>query len=156
MSEALDHQPLTRDPAAGASVYRIYPLASVLLYNGVTLAHFGLGMVGILVGFRTWPMLAWILAVAYLLFALTQIYVVMPLKVCPACAYRRMEGARCVSALNVISARLTAPRDPDRFSQRARGPLCHNNLYMAALVVPLLLMLPVSSPTSPSPCSACF
>src|SRR5664280_679454 len=100
MSEALDHQPLTRDRTAGAPIYKVYPLTSVILYNGVTLAHFGLGMLGILVGFRTWPTLAWILAVAYVLFALTQMYVLMPLKVCPTCAYRRIDGARCISALN--------------------------------------------------------
>jgi hypothetical protein len=142
MSEALDREPPTRDPASGPRVYRIYPLASVLLYNGITLTHFGLGMLGILVGFRTWPTPAWILGVAYVLFALTQMYVLMPLKVCPTCAYCRMDGARCISALNLVSARLAAPRDPDDFPRRAIGVLCHNNLYMAALVLPLFLMLP--------------
>jgi hypothetical protein len=142
MTEIHDSQPIERGRAVSARVYRVYPASSVLLYNGVTLAHFGFGTLGILVGFETWPTLAWILGGAYLLFALGQMYVLMPLKVCPACAYRRMDGARCVSALNLVSARLAAPRDPDRFPERARGVLCHNNLYMAALGVPLLLMLP--------------
>jgi hypothetical protein len=136
------HQPHAQGQAAGAPVFRVYPLSSVLLYNGVTLAHFGLGMAGLVVGYRTWPTVAWILGGAYMLFALTQMYVLMPLKVCPACAYRRMDGARCVSALNLVSARLAAPRDLNRFPERARGVLCHNNLYMAALGLPLLLMLP--------------
>ena len=142
ISEATDHRPPARDQVAGPRVYNVYPLTSVLLYNGVTVVHFGLGALGLLISYRTWPSAAWVLSGAYLLFALTQMYVLMPLKVCPSCAYRRMDGARCVSALNLVSARFSAPRDPDRFSERARGILCHNNLYMAALVLPLLLILP--------------
>jgi hypothetical protein len=142
VTEVHDSQPIDRGQAAGARVYRVYPASSVLLYNGVTVAHFGFGMLGILVGFETWPTLAWILSGAYLLFALGQMYILMPLKVCPACAYRGMDAARCVSALNLVSARVAPRRDPDRFPERARGALCHNNLYMAALGLPLLLMLP--------------
>jgi hypothetical protein len=142
MTEVHDSHAIDRSRAPSARVYRVYPTASVYLYNGVTLAHFGFGMLGILVGFETWPTLAWILGGAYLLFALGQMYILMPLMVCPACVYRGMDGARCVSALNLVSARLAPRRDPDRFPERARGALCHNNLYMAALGLPLLLMLP--------------
>jgi hypothetical protein len=133
---------IDRAGAPSARVYRVFPAASVVLYNGVTLAHFGLGALGLLIGFETWPTLAWILAGAYLVFALGQMYILMPLKVCPTCVYRRMDGARCVSGLNLVSARLAPPRDRDGFPERARGAFCHNNLYMASLIAPLVLIAP--------------
>jgi hypothetical protein len=142
MTDVRDSQAIDVSLPPSARVYRVYPASSVILYNAVTLAHFGLGTLGLILGFATWPTLAWILGGIYLLFALGQMYVLMPLRVCPACAYRSMDGARCISALNLVSARLSAPRDPARFPERARGVLCHNNLYMAALVLPILLMLP--------------
>jgi hypothetical protein len=126
----------------GGRVYRVYPMASVLLYNGATLAHYGLGTAGILLGYAAWPAVSWTVGIVYALFALGQMYVLMPLAVCPNCAYRRMEGSRCIAALNQLSAKMTAARDPQDFPKRAQGILCHNNLYMASLVLPLPLVLP--------------
>ena len=88
------------------SVYRTYPLRDVALYNGVTLLHFGVAAVGLVWAYDRWPLLAWVLAIAYLVIALGQMYVVMPLVVCAACAYTTMPGARCVSGLNLVAARL--------------------------------------------------
>jgi hypothetical protein len=123
-------------------VYTHYPLANIAVYNGVTLAHYGLGAVGLLLGYARWPTLSWTAGMVYLAFALGQMYVLMPLMVCPSCAYRRIEGARCVSAMNLVSPRIAPLADPDGFAQRARGALCHNNLYMASLIAPLVLLLP--------------
>ena len=127
---------------SAAAVYRVYPLSSVVLYNGVTLLHFGLATAGLAVAYSAWPLLGWTLAGVYLAFALGQMYVMMPLVVCPGCAYRAMDGARCVSALNLVSRRLAKARPPDEFGGRAEGVLCHNNLYMAALIAPLAMILP--------------
>jgi hypothetical protein len=123
-------------------VYQRYPAANVAIYNGATLAHYGLGAAGIVVGYDRWPVAGWIAGLAYLLFALGQMYVMMPLVVCPSCTYRRLEGGRCISALNLVSARLAPLADPDRFPLRAKGTLCHNNLYMASLIAPLVLIAP--------------
>ena len=125
-----------------ATVYRVYPWSSVALYNGVTLLHFGLGTAGLIVAYDRWPALALAVGGAYLVFALAQMYVMMPLVVCPSCVYRTMSGARCVAAMNILSARLTATRPLEEFPRRGSGILCHNNLYLGSLIAPLPLMVP--------------
>jgi hypothetical protein len=124
------------------TVYTRYPLRNVAIYNGVTAAHFGLGAAGLIVGYGRWPEAAWAAGLVYLAFALGQMYVLMPLTVCPSCVYRRIDGGRCVSAMNLVSERIAPLADPDDFPLRARGVLCHNNLYMASLIAPLALLLP--------------
>jgi hypothetical protein len=44
--------------------------------------------------------------------------------------------------MNLVSARLRQPAEPDRFPLRAEGALCHNNLYMGSLIAPLVLIAP--------------
>jgi len=124
------------------AVYRVYPWSSVALYNGATLLHFGLGTAGLIVAYDRWPALALALGCAYLAFALVQMYVLMPLVVCPSCAYRTMDGSRCISAMNVLSARIAATRPLDEFPRRASGTFCHNNLYLGSLIAPIPLMVP--------------
>jgi hypothetical protein len=121
-------------------VYRSYPWQDVALYNGVTLLHFGLAAAGLLLTYDRWPVLSWVLAIAYLVVALGQMYVMMPLVVCVACAYAAMPGARCVSGLSLIAARLR-PAPLDEFeARRTRGALSHNKLYMGSLVAPIPLL----------------
>jgi hypothetical protein len=127
---------------SGSGVYTRYPVRSVVLYNGVTLLHFGLAAAGLVVAYWRWPVLGWLLGAVYLVFAVVQMYLVMPIVVCPRCAYRTMSDALCVSGLNVLSARFKRPLTQEEFGRRAEGALCHNNLYMAALVGPLALMVP--------------
>ena len=123
-----------------AGVHRSYPLRDVALYNGVTLLHFGLATWGLLIAYDRWPAVAWVLAMAYLVVALGQMYVVMPLRVCVACAYVTMPGARCVSGLNLVAARLR-PAPPDEFeARRTKGALSHNKLYMGSLIAPIPLL----------------
>jgi hypothetical protein len=124
------------------TVYRRYPPTNIVIYNGVTLAHYGLGSAGIILGYARWPALGWTVGLIYLAFALGQMYVLMPLIVCPSCAYRRIDGARCISAMNLVSARIAPLADFEDFPLRAHGRLCHNNLYMASLIVPLAILLP--------------
>ena len=69
-------------------------------------------------------------------------YVTMPLKVCPNCSYYRLEGALCISGLNVFSRKIAKEGDITRFAERARGALCPNNLYIAALAIPILTVIP--------------
>jgi hypothetical protein len=66
----------------------------------------------------------------------------MPIDVCPNCVYFRMENSLCISGMNVISHKLTRNGDPKNFANRAKGTLCPNNLYIAALVVPIIAMIP--------------
>jgi hypothetical protein len=124
------------------AVYRVYPWSSVLLYNGVTLLHFGLGTAGLIVAYDRWPALALAMGGVYLAFALVQMYVLMPLGVCPSCVYRSMSGARCIAAMNIVSARITGTRPAEEFPNRGSGILCHNNLYLGSLIAPLPLMVP--------------
>jgi len=122
---------------------RRFGLASVLFYNGLTLAHYLTGAGVLLAAYRERPFLAWPLALAYLVFAVVQFYVLMPLCVCPGCVYRSISGSRCVAGLNALSARLRPSAGAvAEFEERSQGVLCHNTLYVAALVAPPLLAIP--------------
>ncbi len=125
---------------AKSTLYTHYPLSSVALYNGLTVAHFLLGGLGVFLGFSGWAAGYWLSALV-LLFAFGQMVLIMPMRVCPNCAYYRLDGARCISALNLLSRRIAGPGRPVDFRKRARGPLCHNNLYLAALIAPIPLMI---------------
>ena len=121
-------------------LYTRYPLASLLLYNGVTIVHYVLGGVGIILGYDSW--FGTILGAVYLIFAIVQMYVVMPIEVCPNCVYFRLENSLCISGINLIAQRIARNGDPKNFTNRAKGTLCPNNLYIAALVFPIIAMIP--------------
>jgi hypothetical protein len=124
-----------------AEIYARYPLSSLLIYNGVTFLHFGLGGIGIMLGFGpSW--IGYLLGGIYLVFAFGQMYVLMPLTVCPNCHYYRTANSLCTSGLNVLSTKIAQEGNPQDFAKRAEGLLCHNNLYMAALFAPIILILP--------------
>jgi len=123
-----------------APVYTRYPVSSVLLYNGVTIAHYLLGAAGIALGYGYW--VGYFLGAVYLGFALVQMYVGMPLKVCPNCVYVRLEDSLCISGLNVVCRQFTSPGDVKDFGNRAKGALCPNNLYLAALAIPIVAIIP--------------
>ena len=123
-----------------APIYTRYPVSSVLLYNGVTIAHYLLGAAGIALGYGYW--VGYFLGAVYLGFALVQMYVGMPLKVCPNCVYVRLEDSLCISGLNVVCRQFTSPGDVKDFGNRAKGALCPNNLYLAALAIPIVAIIP--------------
>ncbi len=66
----------------------------------------------------------------------------MPLKVCNNCVYYRLNNSCCISGLNVVSKRFAKAGDVKAFSNRAKGPFCSNNLYLASLVIPIIAMIP--------------
>jgi hypothetical protein len=125
-----------------AVVYTRYPLSSLLIYNGITILHFLLGGVGIILGYSFSSWAAYIFGALYLVFAFVQMYVIMPLTVCPNCVYYATENSLCASGLNVISRRIAKEGDPTDFPRRAQGAFCHNNLYLAALLIPIIAMIP--------------
>jgi hypothetical protein len=123
------------------SAYTQYPLSSLVIYNGITALHYALGGFGIMLGYNfSW--LAYLLGFVYLLFAFAQMYVLMPLMVCPNCVYTKWENARCISGLNLISRRVAKEGDVKRFAERGEGLLCHNNLYLAAKIIPIVALIP--------------
>jgi hypothetical protein len=126
---------------AKTELYTRYPLSSILVYNGVTLLHFLLGAVGIIYGYYS-SLPAYLLGILYLMFAFGQMYLFMPLRVCPNCLYYNLENARCTSGLNLLSQKIAREGAPEKFPERATGLLCHNNLYMASLIVPVIALLP--------------
>lgn len=121
-------------------VYSIYPISSVLIYNITTVFHFLLGGAGIILGYHSW--IGGILGTMYVLFAFFQMYVLMPLSVCPNCVYYRMENSRCASGMNLVSKKIATEGNLNDFRKRGEGLFCHNNLYMAALFLPIILMIP--------------
>jgi hypothetical protein len=125
-----------------AQLFKRYPVSSVILYNGSTLLHFLLGSAGIMLGYRAWPWVGYTFGLLYLVLAFAEMYIVMPLAVCPHCVYYRLRGSLCISGLNVVSQRFAKEGDPKRFAQRAEGLLCPNNLYLASLVAPVLALIP--------------
>ncbi len=125
-----------------APLYTRYPLSSLLIYNGSTVLHFLLGGFGIMFGYGFSSWAGWVFGSLYLAFAFTEMYVLMPLTVCPSCVYRRLEDARCINGLNLLSERLVQPQPASDFPRRAQGLLCANNRYMAALGIPVLAVIP--------------
>jgi 4-hydroxybenzoate polyprenyltransferase len=125
-----------------AKLYKRYPLANILIYNGSTVLHFLLGGVGIMLGYSLWKEWAYGAGIIYLLFAFGEMYVLMPLVVCPKCVYYRLKDGVCISGLNVVSRKVARAGKGEDFGQRAQGVLSPNNLYMVSLVLPLLALIP--------------
>jgi hypothetical protein len=123
-----------------SALYTRYPWTSILIYNGLTVLHFWLGGAGLILGYGRW----WgiLIGAAYLVFAFIEMYLLMPLKVCPNCPYYRLGNSLCISGLNVVSRKLTKEGKVQEFSQRAKGVLCPNNLYIASLALPIVLLIP--------------
>ena len=69
-------------------------------------------------------------------------YIIMPLTVCPNCVYYKIENALCISGLNVVSKKIAKEGNPKDFSRRAEGLLCFNNMYIAALIIPIISAVP--------------
>ena len=121
-------------------LYTRYPLVNILTYNGATILHYALGGAGIIIGYNSWIGIT--AGVIYLLFAFGEMYIHMPLKVCPNCVYYTLKNSLCISGLNVVSRRVAKEGNTNNFSNRAKGFLCPNNLYIASLVIPVIAIIP--------------
>lgn len=121
-------------------LYNRYPWSSILIYNGVTALHFVLGGLGIMLGYDS--LFGYVLGAVYLVFAFGEMYILMPLTVCPNCVYYKLENSLCISGLNVISWKMAGVGDVNKFERRAKGPFCSNNLYIASMVIPIIVMIP--------------
>jgi hypothetical protein len=131
------------DQTPASKAFRRYPLWSVLCLNGLTVAHYAVGCAAILAAYRSHPVIAWPVGLAYFVFAIVQLYVLMPLVVCPGCVYRTVPGGRCASGLNLISARLCPPSaSAIEFQERTHGLLCQSSLNLLSWVLPIPLALP--------------
>ena len=123
-------------------LYKRYPLANILIYNGSTILHFALGGIGIILGYGFFGWISYIFGIIYLLFAFGEMYLLMPFAVCPNCVYYRLDESLCISGLNVVSRQLAKPGKVEDFAKRAEGLFCPNHLYIASLVVPILALIP--------------
>ncbi|UCE73390.1 MAG: hypothetical protein JSV56_10200 [Methanomassiliicoccales archaeon] len=112
-----------------------------MIYNGATISHFLLGGFGVILGYGP-SYLSFIFGFIYLAFAFGEMYILMPLKVCPNCAYYRLNGSLCVSGMNIVSRKIAKEGNPKDFPKRAEGPFCPNNLYMASLIFPIIVIIP--------------
>jgi hypothetical protein len=127
--------------SAKLSAYTKYPVSSLVIYNGATALHYVLGGYGIILGYNfSWA--AYLVGFLYLLFAFAQMYVLMPFMVCRNCVYTKWEDARCISGMNLVSRRVAKEGDVKDFAKRGEGLLCHNNLYLAAKILPVVAMIP--------------
>lgn len=126
-------------------VHERYPAGTIVLANATAVTHSLLGAAAIMVAYSAVvaPPAAAALAAAYLVFALGQMYVLMPARVCRHCVYTLTEGARCTCGLNLFARRFLPPGDPDRFADRGMGALSSDRLFLVAYVVPILAVAPV-------------
>ena len=122
------------------NLFTRYPLSSILIYNGATVAHFVLGGIGIFLGYTSW--IGYLLGSLYLAFSFIEMYVHMPLKVCSNCVYYMLDNSLCVSGLNMVSRKVAKEGSVKDFPSRGKGPLCPNNLYIASLVIPIIAIIP--------------
>ncbi|MFC1824230.1 hypothetical protein ACFL9T_16080 [Thermodesulfobacteriota bacterium] len=125
-----------------AKLHMRYPWSSILIYNGSTIAHYLLGGIGIIIGYGFSSWAGYLFGLIYLSFSFVEMYVIMPLTVCPNCVYYQMEAALCISGLNVISKKITNEGDQKDFVKRAEGLFCFNNMYIAALIIPIIALIP--------------
>ena len=130
------------DKGIKAKLYTRYPLSSVLIYNGSTIMHFLLGGIGIALGYSFSSWAGYTFGSLYLMFSFVEMYVIMPLSVCPNCVYYRVKDSLCISGLNILSKKITKEGDLKDFPKRAKGLFCPNNLYLVSLIVPVLAMIP--------------
>ena len=121
-------------------LYTRYPLSSILIYNGTTVAHYVLGGIGIILGYASW--IGYLLGSLYLAFSFIEMYVHMPLQVCCNCVYYKLDNSLCISGLNLVSRKVAKEGNVKAFPNRARGPFCPNNLYIASLVFPIIAIIP--------------
>jgi hypothetical protein len=121
-------------------LYTRYPLANIFAYNGTTIVHYLLGGAGIILGYGPW--IGYPAGITYLIFSFAEMYVLMPLKVCPNCVYFTLNNSLCISGLNVVSRRFSKKGVVRNFSNRAKGTFCPNNLYLASLAIPVIAMIP--------------
>ncbi len=127
---------------AKAKIYTRYPSSSVLIYNSSTTLHFLLGGTGLAISYNFWSLAGYALGLVYLLLSFVEMYVIMPIKVCPNCVYYQEKDSLCISGLNLISKKFARAGDPKRFHMRAKGLFCPNNLYMASLIFPIIAIIP--------------
>ena len=121
-------------------LYTKYPISSLIIYNGTTVIHYLLGGAGIILGYDSW--VGFLLGSLYLAFSFVEMYVHMPFKVCPNCVYYNLPNSLCISGLNLVSRKVAREGSVKAFSNRAKGPLCPNNLYIASLAFPILGIIP--------------
>lgn len=123
-------------------LYTRYPAGNIALYNGVTVFHYILGGLGIYYGYNFHPA-GIFFGLVYIAFAFVQMYIIMPLVVCPNCVYYKLDNGLCTSGLNRLSRKIAKPGDLKDFHKRAKGPLSHNKMYMGSLMIPIAVMIPV-------------
>jgi len=102
--------------------------------------HYLLGGTGIILGYNSW--IGYLIGILYLALSFSEMYVHMPLKVCPNCVYYKLDNSRCISGLNLVSRRVAKEGNIKDFPSRAKGVFCPNNLYLASLVIPIIVMIP--------------
>ncbi|MFX1479339.1 MAG: hypothetical protein ACFFCI_14490 [Promethearchaeota archaeon] len=124
-----------------AKLYQKFSYFRVFIYEFSTILHYLIGGVGLIIGY-TFLRLGYLIGLIYIVFAFLQMYILMPLIVCPNCVYYRMKDSRCVSGLNKISRKIAKEGKPEDFPKRAEGLFCYNNIYMAALFFPLVASIP--------------
>jgi hypothetical protein len=130
-----------RESKPRAKLYQHYSFSRVFIYEFSTILHYLVGGLGLIIGY-TFFWLGYLIGLIYIIFAFLQMYILMPLTVCPNCVYIRMEDSRCVSGLNKVSRKLAKEGNPEDFPKRAEGLFCYNNIYMAALFFPIIASVP--------------
>ncbi|MFW9970675.1 MAG: hypothetical protein ACFFDF_10780 [Candidatus Odinarchaeota archaeon] len=142
MSEKLnDSSPDIKNSKTKAKLYQKYSRFRVFIYESSTILHFLIGGIGLIIGY-TFLWLGYLIGTIYIIFAFLQMYVLMPMTVCPNCVYYRMKDSLCVSGLNRISLKLAKKGNPEDFPKRAQGLFCYNNIYMATLFFPIVVSVP--------------
>ena len=53
-----------------------------------------------------------------------------------------MKDGLCTSGLNIVSRKIAKQGDIQHFGDRAKGYLSHNKLYMGALFIPIIVIIP--------------
>jgi hypothetical protein len=99
-----------------------------------------LGGIGVFLGYNSW--IGYLFGSLYLAFSFAEMYIHMPLKVCPNCVYYKLDNSLCISGMNIISRKIAKEGNIKNFPNRAKGVFSPNNLYIASLIIPIIAIIP--------------
>jgi hypothetical protein len=131
---------MAEDSVKHTVTFKHYPLSHTWVYYIITIIHFLLGGMGIIYGYGfSWA--GKLVGYSYLTFTFIQMFIIMPVVVCPGCEYYKRKQTRCISGLNIFAKRAWNRPSKKDLSVRDEGFFCHNHFIAVSLLLPVIFII---------------